>query len=397
MRESPIHFGPGHGRRSFRALLLLGCIVLACCASINASETSSSYESARADWEKNMVQFGHKWGRYLNPTSGHDEADQLQATYYDAAWVFYRISDYARQQEPWYTYAARAIDVYRGGYLEKAGYSVPGYWRFPHGLVEDVSRGGGTSGEAIRLIRDRPAFSNLYELRSDSGYYGNWEAMSREVAYVIQANIAAERHGLDRVLDSGVPRLEPLIGFVEVQLHEWRTQQFASPDGGRFAPFMFGLTAHALIEFYEWEVENGRDPNAMWPGRHWADIVTALEDVSAWAFRDAKVRSGRLAGESMWVPSYKGSGGLGAFRYDDTASGSQEIAPDLNLLVAPVYAWLYKSTGNRDFRDMGDAVFSGGVRNASVGWNGKIFNQNYRWSFDFIRWREEAPGNAGED
>lgn len=397
-------FLPRDPARQFRARDLLGicslylavCLLLSCCTTIDAAENDSMYQDAREYWEERMVEYGHKWGRALNPKSGRDQADMLQMTYYDAAWVFYRIADLTGQREPWYTYATRAITAYRKGYLEKASYSVPGYWRFPHGLYEDNLRGGSTIPEAIRLIRDKPAFSNVYELRPGSGYFGEWESMSREVAYVIQANIVAERYGLDRVIESGTPRLASLIGFTEKQLHEWRTQEFASPEGGRFAPFMFGLTAQALVEFYEWELENGRDPNDYWQAEYWPNIISALDDVSTWAFNEAKVREGTNAGRPMWVESYRGSGGLGAYRYDDTADGSTEIAPDLNLLIAPVHGWLLKMTGEEKHRAMGDAVFAGGVRNASVDWSGKIFNQNYRWSFDYVRWREDADTGASD-
>ena len=64
-------------------------------------------------------------------------------------------------------------------------------------------------------------------------------------------------------------------------------------------------------------------------------------------------------------------------------------APDLNLLVAPMYAWLYAQTGNVTYRDMADALFVGGVNGAWIAPDGpnKQYNQNYRWSFDYVKWR----------
>ena len=61
-------------------------------------------------------------------------------------------------------------------------------------------------------------------------------------------------------------------------------------------------------------------------------------------------------------------------------------APDLNMLIAPAFAWLYKETGDAKYRDRGDQIFGGGVQHAWLD-NGKQFNQNYRWSFDYIRLR----------
>jgi hypothetical protein len=62
-------------------------------------------------------------------------------------------------------------------------------------------------------------------------------------------------------------------------------------------------------------------------------------------------------------------------------------AADLNLLIAPVFGWLYHMTGDPVYIQRGDAVFAGGVRRAWLG-NGKQFSQNYRWSFEYLRWRD---------
>src|SRR5262249_55260640 len=61
-------------------------------------------------------------------------------------------------------------------------------------------------------------------------------------------------------------------------------------------------------------------------------------------------------------------------------------APDLNLLIAPMYAFLYRQTGDTRYRDQGDAIFSGGV---DLAWldGAKQFNQNYWWSFEYLTWR----------
>jgi hypothetical protein len=66
-------------------------------------------------------------------------------------------------------------------------------------------------------------------------------------------------------------------------------------------------------------------------------------------------------------------------------------APGLNLLVAPAFAWVYLQTGDITYRDRGDKVFAGGVRGAYLD-GGKQFSQNYRWSFDYVKWRTEAAG-----
>ena len=83
-----------------------------------------------------------------------------------------------------------------------------------------------------------------------------------------------------------------------------------------------------------------------------------------------------------------------AFWYENWApDGNQAFpqkagAPDLNLLIAPAFAWMYHQTGDTTYRDSGDQVFAGGVTGAYLD-NGKQFNQNYMWSFDYVKWRSE--------
>lgn len=353
--------------------------------SFTTISASSSDVPLLSQWEANMVTYGESWGQYVNPNGGVGRSNRIDAIYYDGQYTFYQIADYTGDAEPWNTYADYAGRTYRE-YLGNS-FDASGYWRFPHGIYQDFARGDGATIQDVRRMRDNPAFSNVYEFGPNTGYFGEWESISRELAYVIQANVIAERAGEPRRMESGNPRLMTFVGYTESQLNEWRTQTFANPGGGRFAPFMFGLTAHALIEFYEWEVENGRDPNAYWPGEYWPTIQDALEDVADWAFNSATVRAGSRAGQRMWVDRSSQDLTYGAFRYDDTAGGSGDIAYDLNMLIAPTYAWLYKQTGETRFRDMGDALWTGGVRSACIECLGKIYHQNYRMSFDYLRWR----------
>jgi hypothetical protein len=90
--------------------------------------------------------------------------------------------------------------------------------------------------------------------------------------------------------------------------------------------------------------------------------------------------------DNVWVANAE------AFRYTDRLvnPGDLDPAPDLNLLIAPTYAWLYYQTGDVKFRDRGDAIFAGGVKYAWLA-NGKQFNQNYRLSFEYVRLRSLAP------
>ncbi|MBZ5636897.1 MAG: hypothetical protein LAO55_27555, partial [Acidobacteriia bacterium] len=59
---------------------------------------------------------------------------------------------------------------------------------------------------------------------------------------------------------------------------------------------------------------------------------------------------------------------------------------DLNLLLAPMYGWVYQRTGAQIYRDQGDQLFNAGVAGAWLD-GGKQFSQNYRWSQKYVEWR----------
>ena len=119
-------------------------------------------------------------------------------------------------------------------------------------------------------------------------------------------------------------------------------------------PFMVGLVSEALIQYYE-ETKDSRIPPV---------IKIAMDGIWDWA----------------WIPADK------AFFYESTGDTSSG-APDLNLLIAPAYAWLYRMTGDPVYQERGDLIFEGGVEGAWLD-QGKQFSQNYRWSFDFVKWRQ---------
>jgi hypothetical protein len=64
-------------------------------------------------------------------------------------------------------------------------------------------------------------------------------------------------------------------------------------------------------------------------------------------------------------------------------------APDLNMLILPMFGWLYSIDRNAGWISTGDAAFEGGVRGAWLG-GIKQFNQNYTWSMEYIKWREST-------
>jgi hypothetical protein len=342
-----------------------------------------------AKWETNMVTYGKKWGAFIGDSS-NKTSQRRDAIYYDAQWVFQQIAEYTGQSEPWLTYARRAEQVYRDGYLAPNNFKVPGYWRFPHGLLGDYLAKDDTTRAQIRNIRDNPAFSNP----DTNSYSWKWyHAMyAREVAYGLMAQVTAEKAGEPR----RETRVQMFTAMMDNHLKQWRNGRYSdisfSGSNDHLQPFMFALVSQSLIEFYEWEKQNGRNPDA-----YIADIPGKLASFSRWMFNEAKVRTGAAKGKRLWIANIggrsgswnsNGGTGYGAFLYNDVNNPS--LTPDLNLLIAPVYAWTYMMTGDAQLRKAADDIFASGAALAAVDWSGKIFNQNYRWSMHYVKWRIEG-------
>ena len=297
-------------------------------------------------WEEQMVKFGHKHGEFL--AKGGDELDPLLfATYYDAQRVFLQIADYTKDKV-WLAYAQHACEVYRDRYVLPNQGKIPGYWIFPHGLAMDFERrGAAKSRQAVLLISQFAAFAADTTPTDETKQPG----LSREVAYNIMTLLKAEEVGA---------RPRKRLNLLQEQALGHYDQWFISETAEYVQPFMAGLTAEALIGCYA----KANDPK----------IVATIKAGLDWLW------------ENAWLAD------AGAFRYCTKPIDEQGTDPasDLNLLIAPAYAWIYHKTGDKTYRDRADEIFAGGVRQAWLD-APKQFNQNYRWSFDYIRWRNAEP------
>jgi len=229
--------------------------------------------------------------------------------------------------------------------------------------------GDSESRDYLELLRDRPPFSY------PTGYEDEWakQKYSREVAYSIESQIVAERAGYARQTD----RLNTLVDLALGHIDIWVNKDYidTDPDWQFCQAFMTGLTGSALIAHYERSVELGNPDDR---------VIPALERLTEFLW------------DEMWVADVNGSG-YGAFEYVQPSTsgvGSESPAPDLNQLIAPMFAWLYLQTGDATYLKRGDAIFAGGVELADLG-AAKRFNQNYRSSFQFVEWRREAVRKHG--
>ena len=299
-------------------------------------------------WESNMLQFGRSNCTVLmNYDASGTTDEKIASTYYDGTRVYYQINTYTGDPS-WKYCAGFAKKFYRDLDVLPNNGDVPGYWTFTRGLRIDYERTGDSlSKDAVILLSQ-----NVYARDSTPLAWTVLTDRSREVAYAIMSHLNAEAVGA-----APRSRKADLIDQALGHIDQW----FISQTAPYMRPFMVGLTMAALIQVHS------TSPDPRIP----AAVATALEGL--WS--------------RTWLPSSQ------AFMYTDRVaddgSGGMEPSPDLNLLIAPAYAWMYLQTGNTTYRDRGDQVFAGGVKGAWLG-EPKQFNQNYMLSFDYVTWRLAA-------
>jgi hypothetical protein len=303
-------------------------------------------------WESHMASFGQT----------HCHLGTLDQVYYDAERVYYQIADYTGNPS-WNTCAQFAQTVYRNQYVFPNNGGVPGYWNFTTGLRMDYERTGDAQSKNAAILLSK---KGAYAPDSTPLAWTATAERSREVAYTIVSYINAEALG-----EPKRQRRIDLVNQAYGHMDEWFVDfswpgpwQQSPQTTIRLSPFMVGLTAHALIR--DWE-ETGD-----------ARLLPALRRAADWMWANA------------WIPSAQ------AMWYEFPAQGKPccqagAAADDLNLLIAPLYAFLYRQTGETKYRDQGDQLFAGGVIGAYLG-GGKQFNQNYWWSFEYVTWRHGPTG-----
>ena len=318
-------------------------------------------------WQSNMTTYGQTFCNLLSSTSVTAN-QKLNTTYYDSQRVFYNIRDYTGAAS-WDACALSAQATYRDAYVIPNNGGVPGYWDFPHGLAQGYARtNDAASKNALLLLSHNAAFG--------TASVGKLSFMispvtSREIAYHAMAYLLA-RAVNDPPSAVGDTYTELMLGHMEqwfVSKSYRTTGTNGEPAGAAgqlyIQPFMVAITAEALIAVHE------SAPDAR--------IVTAVKTAMDWLWANAWMGASQSFSYDLYGPAAGPYQGLSP-------------APDLNLLIAPAYAWLYKETGDVTYRNRADAIFVGGVTQAAVSFDGKHFNQQYRWSFDYVKWRN--PGSA---
>lgn len=241
-------------------------------------------------------------------------------------------------------------------------------WRvFPHGLSQDWIR---TDDEDSKYALIRLANKSAFGIHADNPARFTRElepfSRAREVSYLLSTYIICKELGLTEVINVD-EKIEMCKNLLLGHLDQWFTSQTAI----YVQPFMLALVCQALIEY-----RTHIDPT--FP-MDW--FVTIADWVWTNAWRDSNKSF------IYWIDLP-----IDEARLPDGGS------PDLNMLIAPIYAYVYRNTGDVAQRDRFDLAFVGGVEGAYLGNikhvpgnGGKQTSQFTRWSLRGAEWRMNAP------
>ena len=110
----------------------------------------------------------------------------------------------------------------------------------------------------------------------------------------------------------------------------------------------------------------------------------------------------KTAADGLWTLGWVESAAGFPYCTNSPAAGDQDrngnVHPGLNILIAHLYGWLYQQTGDVGYREKADKIFNHRVEGAAKGNPylpyGKPFTQNYRLSFDYIKYRNGGMGGT---
>jgi hypothetical protein len=310
----------------------------------------------KAQWESDMTKFGTSW---CDPNK-LDFIDQ-SILYYDGTRVYYNIADYTHDPK-WNQCARFTADAYTN-YVNGLGGNLQSYRVFTQGLHMDYDRIGTAASKQVVTLLDHGT-NSWY---ADPSHISGPEPM-REAAYALDARLdSSELSGTSNPLMKD--EVNAMLGQFDQIFIQKQYSYFVQP-------FMVGLAMNSLIRYYN---EKEQDPRIPYIIKQTLDTMWA----QAWKPEDHGFAY-RCYMDGCYTPNDGSS-------YPPTGTRTYDNGDaNLNNLISPAYAWMFLQTGDPKYREQADNLFANGALYNASYWKGKEFSQNYRWSFDYVKYREQA-------
>jgi hypothetical protein len=288
--------------------------------------------------------------------------------FYDGVMVYYNVEKLLKNGRDWQQCRTNVKQVYRDNYaLAKP---IQTFMMFTQGYYMDYLETHDPADLALINKFNGETYAPYHGVYVDVSY------LQREVAYVMRNEI----HGV--ALGQNVPFFGQTSAFMrdyaEDHVLGMIDQICLSKNAQYWENFMTGLQAEALLQYYNLVTKDPRIPPA----------IACLADYLY---------------TNQWQAINMGSFPYDTFQWKanyNYSNGSTSCMNTLNNLISPMYAWLFKMTGNSAYQTEGDAIFSHGVLFDCPGSsgpssfltfpsdsNGKNYSQQYYWGPSYVEWR----------
>ncbi len=308
--------------------------------------TSAPAIPTLSTWENNMTKLAAKWCNTKSPTAKMSFGTESQVWFYDGAQVYFDVAEYTKNTA-WNACGLNIARQYRD-YVRGLDGKVPGWRAFTSGLSTAYRMTGDPKYlDAVRLIALNGIYASGGFVRTDG---------TRETAYILRAMVDYEKLTGIRppAMDDAAARM---LGIFD--------QHFVSGTFIYQQIYMDGLAMRSLIEY--WELT--RDPR----------VPPAIKTALNWIWANGWQESSR----KMYLnPEPLGPRCDWGCQYPDT---------ELINLSAAAWAWYWSITGDTTARTRADELFTRALA-TDISYSGKIFSQNYTWSFQHVKWRSLLSG-----
>ena len=342
---------------------------------LNPNSPASSAEF----WCTNVVDGNPWWSLDNGNFAGHFDIPNsiyFVAWNYDGGRVYQQVLDYQHQylgtnnDDHWRRCGLLAMEPYRDTVIGTKGGFITEPNQFAYGMAMNYLHTGTVDDQsAVNILATNQTW-NLY-------YSASVYAQSVRVsAYLMDNRLAAEIIGGARN-NAFLPRtVDVMLGYLDQSYN--LSLNNPNQQGYNIHPFMVGLAMEALINYYELDVAEGHTPDARIP----LEIKKTLDWLEA----------------TQYISSTH-TFAYGAYDFPENptlVAGNLFDATELNDLVATAWAWYWYKTGNNTYLTQGDDLFqhvwdsaNGQTTGGDGGWTYSVkeFNQVYKWSFDYVRWR----------
>lgn len=338
-----------------------------------------------------------EWADYVDDfivAQGLGSGSALAAHYYDGELSAYRLIDHFGTNVILESLRSNMWTVWSSwlNTLTPAG-STTGFRLFSHGFLRDIQANNAQKTQSLVDLNNLLANASYMNTGSCAPAVSTGDGEAREAAYCLTVFMEAAQAGI--TLDS--------TQIARRQVHfEWcidhHNQWFNSRTAPYVSCFYVGLNARALIKYYNEVAEDSR-------------ILPLLKTAADALWAEAwKSTTGPWTYANSFLYRIINTPGPDGGYYDSTVDPFTQ--PDLNMLICPLYGWLWYMTGDQKWRTRGDAIFQGGIpvydgsgfhqsgsylgTRSATNPSGKQYNQQLTWGPEYITWAESEPLTAGE-